>query len=266
MKPLFKRFLSATIVILSTISTATVFGQSPASNSNNDMDRGLCPLKTAINEEIALRTNSQLLKMAQSDTPESLQAEFLNKIDLLGISAAKLSEYKTILSNRTIPSIVSSLTELETVAIYGYTDNTYKILNRTLRNCSPELVDISSYIAVMNSALRKIPDFEGLVFRKATLPSSILALYEPGNIVQEAGFLSTSKKPYDDLHAQNRFTIKSHHGKLISAITIYPDEQEVLFRNGTNFKVISREETDCDQALSISNKERCFLVHLEEMN
>lgn len=121
------------------------------------------------------------------------------------------------------------------------------------------------YIAVMNSALRKIPDFEGQVSRKATVPSAILALYEPGRIVQEAGSLSTSKNPYDQLHAQTLFVIKSHHGKLISSISALPGEQEVLFRNGTYFKVIGREETACDPALGISNRARCFLIHLDEM-
>ena len=92
--------------------------------------------------------------------------------------------------------------------------------------------------------MKKLPDYKGNVIRTLShLPESILNTYQVGEIVTERGFISASfgfnvdnigSYPY-------KFIISSKHGKKIHKISTMDIEKEVLFKSGTQFRVINRE-------------------------
>ena len=65
--------------------------------------------------------------------------------------------------------------------------------------------------------------------------------YQPGAVVIEDSFISSSKEyEYDDSF-KYQMIIQSKHGKDISELN--PDEREVLFKRGSMFFVTKREGT-----------------------
>ena len=65
--------------------------------------------------------------------------------------------------------------------------------------------------------------------------------YQPGAVVLEDAFISSSKDyEYDDSF-KYQMIIRSKHGKDISELN--PDEREVLFKRGSIFIVTKREGT-----------------------
>jgi hypothetical protein len=93
----------------------------------------------------------------------------------------------------------------------------------------------------INEALDKLPNHEGLVTRRTSLPDDVLAQYQPGERITEKAFTSTSTDP-------NRFSgpveiqVISKTGKDIAEYVpdVYKSESEVLFKSGTQFDVVDR--------------------------
>jgi hypothetical protein len=132
----------------------------------------------------------------------------------------------------------------EKISIKLYTTQLYKVVNPALREQKENSI-YASYITVLCSALNKIPNFTGDVFRVVNLPQDIIDLYQPGMVITEKAFLSTSAsldgiaifQEYTNRKFNTHFFIKSKNGKDISAYSIWPEEKEVLFRAGSKFKV-----------------------------
>ena len=136
-----------------------------------------------------------------------------------------------------------NLTLDEAVSLRDYTANGFITLNSALRNGhrSFKTVTMASFI---NQALKKLPDYKGNVIRTLShLPENILNTYQVGEVVTERGFISSSfgfnvdnigGYPY-------KFIIRSKHGKKIHKISTMDVEKEVLFKSGTQFRVINRE-------------------------
>ena len=131
----------------------------------------------------------------------------------------------------------------ELVAVHRYTRDgeRSKRLNRELLKSvaagrlPPE--DVQHFAFTLRAALDKLPDYRGTVLRRVTLKPEQLGKYIPGQVVIEHMFTSTSKsRPYEgDTH----FVIRSRTGKDISGLSARPHEEEVLFRYGTRFRVLS---------------------------
>jgi hypothetical protein len=72
----------------------------------------------------------------------------------------------------------------------------------------------------------------------------VLAQYQPGAIVTESGFLSTSTDltvAQSEAFAGNvEFRILSKSGRDVSSFSVIPTEQEVLFRTNVPFYVVDR--------------------------
>lgn len=104
------------------------------------------------------------------------------------------------------------------------------------------------YQAELDSALSAVKNYQGEVYRTISDPGGLIAKqYEPGSVATMKGFTSTSRSPNPSYKAFNstgannsRFIIQSKTGKHIERVSNYVPEQEVLFRSGTSFRVVSR--------------------------
>lgn len=128
------------------------------------------------------------------------------------------------------------------MALADYTGSGYAELNEVLRS---DAMDASQQARVdaLNSALDKLPPYEGPVVRGSNLPPEVLAQYRPGEFILEKGFMSTTTNPavaQSPAFAGNvEFRILSNTGRDISAVSLIPAEQEILFPARTKFFVLS---------------------------
>lgn len=128
-------------------------------------------------------------------------------------------------------------------ALGDYTGMSYADLNEALRS---EALDASQIARVeaLKAALSKLPPFEGSVVRGTNLPAEVLAQYRPGEYIVEKAFLSTTRDPVvaqSSAFAGNvEFRIVSFTGRDVSAFSMFPAEQEILFPANTRFLVLRR--------------------------
>lgn len=163
---------------------------------------------------------------------------------------------------RTAKSISESdpLTNNEFLAVFGYTQTFYKSLNSSLRSHDTSMQPFAS---TLNSALNKLPDFSGIVFRNDHIPESVLASWNVGQIITYDAFMSTSSldvcsaptTPFFCEGSHQLLIIKSLHGKFIAKYSANPSEREVLFRSGTRFRI--RE---------IKVNQGKMVIYLDELN
>jgi hypothetical protein len=128
-------------------------------------------------------------------------------------------------------------------ALNNYTGLGHEDLNDALRNGT---MDASQHARVeaLNRALEKLPPHNGPVFRGTDLPREVLAQYQPGAVVSESAFLSTSMDlgvAQSTAFAGNvEFRILSRTGRDISSFSTFPTEREVLFQTDVPFYVVDR--------------------------
>jgi hypothetical protein len=163
--------------------------------------------------------------------------------------------------NRKIPDSFRSLTEEESVAIYHYSSMGYRELNRVLRKSDVEnTTKHAAFIRVLSSAINKLPTEQATVYRGGMLPAygngdyfspfhSIktidperLASFKAGQIFVDKGFMSTSLHSPDGIRQafgcrEALYTIHSKYGHEISALAVIPDEREILFVPGSEFRI-----------------------------
>ncbi|ORA16991.1 hypothetical protein BST12_20170 [Mycobacterium angelicum] len=141
------------------------------------------------------------------------------------------------------PHVVGRLTSEDLSALADYTGSGYLDLNSALRTTT---LDASQYarIGALNQALEKLPVYEGTVVRGSDLSAEVIAQYKPGEIIIEKAFMSTSTDPeiaQSATFAGNvEFRILSKTGRNISSVSMFPNEQEILFPAGTKFFVLSK--------------------------
>ncbi len=85
----------------------------------------------------------------------------------------------------------------------------------------------------------------------------MLAQHQPGNIVEDRGFKSTSAEGESPFRGPHRLTILSRHGKRIQPYSRYSAEREVLFKSGTRFRVLKRVD---------NKKAKIVKITLQELN
>lgn len=108
--------------------------------------------------------------------------------------------------------------------------------------------DTVANVRMITSALNKLPDFNGTVYRGSRTgtrfsPEQLEKMYKVGKTIEEKGFTSTSYEKDSKFDGDVQYEIKSRTGKNIENFSNYPSEKEVLFRPGTQFKVTGFEKT-----------------------
>ena len=151
-----------------------------------------------------------------------------------------------------------NLTDSEATLLFSYTDKTYHPMNQQLRfgKLTQSAIgdqkvmnkNIRGIEATMNSALDKLPTYNGVVSRRSFVTHETMEKYKPGKIITEKGFVSskaqarTKFKPVQGGHPDAilgvEYIITSKTGRRISAMSRRPGEKEILFKSRTKFKVL----------------------------
>ena len=153
-------------------------------------------------------------------------------------------EYAQSEAHQNALKINNKMRPAETFCVNKYTGDFFVDINFYLRNGGePKEEFFERYKKVMNSALDKLESYKGNVYRGADLSSEIINKYkkaaETGELYTENYYLSTSKSK-DTVFDRNTFyEIKSKNGKQIEKLSFFSEEKEVLFKEGTKFKINS---------------------------
>lgn len=134
------------------------------------------------------------------------------------------------------------LNEEELSALKYYSDSGYGCLNSYLRSSDNRDENIDYMIQVLNRGLDKLPSYQGVVKRGASLPESIRESHAVGAVLEYDAFTSTSTN--SGFSGADMFIIQSQSGKPIMGFSAHRSENEVLFKSGTKFKVLDRTEKD----------------------
>ena len=95
----------------------------------------------------------------------------------------------------------------------------------------------------INHALAKLPNYAGVVIRFSHLPNDFLDLHQIGQVVHYDNLVSASLLEVKlSSHENNQLIIFSKSGKLIENWSALPHQHEVLFRAGTRFKVLDKQQ------------------------
>ena len=122
--------------------------------------------------------------------------------------------------------------------IIAYSGSHYVALNQQLREGKMTKTQWA-FTQSLNAGLDKLPKHTETTYRKAELNAHQLALYEPGMIIEERGFMSTSKNQ-GTWSGSTQFIIHGKSGRDIQKLSSHPSEAEVLFKSGTRFEVVSK--------------------------
>lgn len=158
--------------------------------------------------------------------------------DLASITGSAKNLVAKATSKIKASSKLSGLSPAQGAHILAYSGHEYSETNSALR---AGVMDEKrwNHVRQLNKALDKLPNHEGVVYRKASLEPEIAAMYKPGMIVEERGFTSTSKVE-GTWSGSFKYKITSKTGKDISKMSLHPGENEVLFQSGSRFKVTER--------------------------
>jgi len=142
------------------------------------------------------------------------------------------------------------MTQAEGVAMRSYTETGYDDLNKRMWGApveNPSAVDASA--DVLRSGLSKLPSFEGVSYRRTTMPKDVLDQHQTGNVVEYRAFTS-SAYDHEAFTGDHRVIIVGNSGKSIGWISAYGDaEREILHTSPTRFEVVARY-TDSDDVLT----------------
>lgn len=131
----------------------------------------------------------------------------------------------------------------ESLGMYEYTGNFYKDINPYLRSGRiPPDADFDTSIRVINSGLDKLKTYKGVVYRGADLSSEVIDEYKKalktGKPFVEKHYLSTSKDREKAFTKNTKYQITSKTGAEIEEISQFGSEKEILFKEGTKFKIL----------------------------
>lgn len=74
------------------------------------------------------------------------------------------------------------------------------MVNNALRGQTELTPEIQAFADHATSALDKLPSYEGLTYRGATLPENVLMENQVGSIVSDPAFMSTDQKvPFQEI-------------------------------------------------------------------
>lgn len=198
----------------------------------------------------------QFFWVPDSSVPEHIRANFgkpLGKKNDYDIAILKKGSYGNwVKSNQAIETIKGKhpeLTKDEKMAVYGYTRSEYLDMNRYLREGKNDNPYFESYKRLLNTALYKMKArHEGWSFRGTNLSKTVLETYynayKSKAPLQHNDFISSSKIIGSSFEGTTKFSILSKNGKFIKDLSGHKHENEVLYKAGTLFKIISIREKD----------------------
>ncbi|MBK6999332.1 MAG: hypothetical protein IPH35_04980 [Rhodoferax sp.] len=147
----------------------------------------------------------------------------------------------------------------EQVALYTWTLDTSKgpwfsRINRVLRmadTSSTEVATVQPLIDGIQSALEKLPPFEGVVYRavkqakmQAEEWSAFLSQFVVDGTVSLQGLSGCTANASEMLRGRARMTIISRTGRDISSLSSKPGQSEVLLSHGTSVVIDLVEYTE----------------------
>jgi hypothetical protein len=132
----------------------------------------------------------------------------------------------------------------EEAIIRHYTGPSHTQLNQALEGFGDLTPELTEYKNLLNQALRKLPDYKGVVYRGlGQAESTVAKTWQVGQDVTFNSFKSTSRSldEADDFLFNNggdvSLIINSKTGKAIDQVSFDAVELEVLFESGKKFKV-----------------------------
>lgn len=163
--------------------------------------------------------------------------------DLVGVAGSQQAKSLALHAKAKIEANAdykaSGITPGEAAHIAAYTGHHYKATNSALRDGILSEQQWS-HVAQLNQALDKLPDYRGTVTRRTTLEPKQLAKYQVGAVIEERGFTSSASDS-NVWSGSTVMTISSKTGKDVSRLSVQgTGEKEVLFRNGTRFRVTGK--------------------------
>lgn len=197
------------------------------------------------------KNEKEFFSEAFSQIMSGVDTEISEKVDdiLMRKYADKAHIVKLNINNdlKNTSEKIIKLAEQEEYALKQYISSESYKLNDKLRR-GVELTDIDKQLVTdLNSALDKMPAYEGMVTRDLTFMyeddiNDFIETHKVGDIVSYEAFTSSTKnKIYSD-GPDVRLIIKSKSGRDISKYN--GKEAEVLFKTKCSFKILKQEEKD----------------------
>lgn len=152
-------------------------------------------------------------------------------------------EYAQSETHQKALQINNKIRPAETFCVDKYTGDFFVDINYYLRNGGePKEEFFEKYRKVMNSALDKLESYKGTVYRGSDLSLEVINKYkkaaETGEPYTENYYLSTSKDREKSFDRNTKYKILSKNGKQIEELSYFSHEKEVLFKEGTQFKIL----------------------------
>lgn len=140
------------------------------------------------------------------------------------------------------------LTDADRAALHYYTtDDGYLTMNPYLRN--PEAHSgadgpaIQAQADQVSDGLAKLPREPGTTYRGVDFPGGVLDNYEPGQVVTERAFTSTSRDPgvaQGAFDGNTLMVVTGQNGRDVAPFSAHSYEAEILYDKGTRFKVMEK--------------------------
>ena len=200
-------------------------------------------LNLPVSTKSSFREVSSVQSKRHAPVEDSVQDVIDGHPELLGNSEYDYEEFvwKLNMTPERKKAPYSALTQDEAVSIMAYTSELYQEINRRLRLGEP-LDEFKVLVDSINSGLKRLPDYRGIVYRSsADLSAKLEAEHREGCVVDYPAFTSSSLSGFHEQFGTKHFLISSMHGKDISPISIHyqrDSEREVLFASGTHFQVL----------------------------
>ncbi len=144
----------------------------------------------------------------------------------------------------------------------------YRVLNKALRSENRQALKIwFPYLKLFDIALNKLPTVKGVVWRGVSL--DIGKNFTKDQIVTWWSINSCSssinviKTFLENNQSSTLFLIEALNGKKVSGYTMYPNEDEVILKMGTRFRV---KADALDQSPSQDQSYGSYVVHLVEVD
>jgi hypothetical protein len=212
--------------------------------------------------------DSHLVGAADGDkvfdaTEKSESADLSEQADLIAVARAKVAE---AFDSQSDAGDKSAAHDLEAQARYtqsirDYSEEEYKKINHALGRGSIQDVQVVAHVSHdLSAGLASRDEVSDTVYR-GSLPgrsaeSYNIERYEPGAIVVENWYTSSSRSPEEEFGGEILWVIESRYGKDISGDSTRPWEQEVLFDHFTRFGVL-------DKTYDVELKR--WVVYMEEL-
>lgn len=234
------------------------------SQSNIEDDVKTAQLKTYQQALNQIQLEGQEIELPSQQTNEPIDIDQLATFLDTKISSFKRKKADTLIEKANVEFVHHKEIEdpLE-LAVFGYTTSHYRELNKALRSGDPDTLQASeTYIQGVQEGLAKLPGYDNqTVWRGARLSADIISKYEPGQVVREAAFTSTSHDSKKKFSGNVTFVIQTREedsqGKLVSHLSDYPNEKEVLFNRDTEFFVLKKEDDP--------NKTNGTIIYMQEL-